>query len=230
MKKSTLGIMVAVAVVLIGAAIWYAGEAAEKANEGVVLRDNIKGNPESQVVLTEFSDFQCPACAAAAPVVAELLDMYGDQMQFEYRHFPLIQIHPHARSAAIAAEAAGVQGKFFEFHDLLFENQSVWSAAPAPQTYYIQYAEELGLDTGQFRRHLRSSLIEDKVMGDLNEARTLGLGSTPSFLLNGELVQLQSYDDLRIAIERAIGVPTGGAADEVETASEPVTSDVRFGF
>ena len=206
MKKSTWRIAGISAVVLLVGSFIYSNSAANKANEGVSFSENVKGNSEAVVVLTEYSDFQCPACGQTFPVVQDIMAQYGDRLRFEYKHFPLISIHPYAVPAAIAAEAAGQQDKFFEMHDKLFENQSTWSASSNPQAYFIRYAEEIGLDVVQFKTHLGSSLIKDRVMEGYSEARSLGLTGTPTFLLNGERVQYQSFDELITLIETAIGV------------------------
>ena len=110
-----------ITVVLFGGAIWYSSYVNEQNNEGVEIMTHVKGNPNADVVLVEYSDLQCPACAAYHPVVKEVVEQYSDEIRFEYKHFPL-PMHPYAIQAAVAAEAAGQQGMFFEFHDLLFEN------------------------------------------------------------------------------------------------------------
>jgi protein-disulfide isomerase len=226
MKKHFWKIIFAVAVVLIGGSMIYAQYSGSKANEGVVLGDHIKGNTESTVRLTEYSDFQCPACGQFYPVVKDVLAQYGDRISFEYRHYPLLSIHPYALPAAKAAEAAGVQGKFFEMHDKLFENQNAWSKSAAPQAYFIQYAEELGLDVPLFKQHMRASLIEDKIQDQFNEAQEKGLTGTPSFFLNGEKLEFQTFEDFFGAIEAALGVTAEG---ETASTSAP-QSDVMFGL
>ncbi|MAZ56704.1 disulfide bond formation protein DsbA [bacterium] len=194
-----IGILVVVA---IASSIVIANKAGKKANEDVVLEDShIKGDTDADIVLVEYSDFQCPACAVAYFEVKDLMEEHGAQVSFEYRHFPLVSIHPNAVPGAIAAEAAGVQGKFWEMHDKLFENQTAWSKGSSPQAFFIQYAEDIGLDVDMFRRHLESSIIREKVEAQFNEARELGLTGTPSFFLNGEQMQFSSYEDWKNQIE-----------------------------
>jgi len=194
-----------VAVVLIGGSVWYSGQVSKSYNEGVVLTEHIKGNPNATVTLTEYSDFECPACKQFEPVVLEVLAQYGDGIKFEYKHFPLIQIHPYAEPAAWAAEAAGQQGKFFEFQELLFENQESWIPPNStPTRNFTQYAEELGLDIVQFNRQSRSSLIKDKVRGEYEEARGLGLTGTPTFFLNGQKMNITTYQDFKAQVAAAV--------------------------
>lgn len=208
-----------IAVLLIGGAVWYSNAITNSSNDGVEVRAHVKGNAESAITLVEYSDFQCPACAQFAPIVDALVTEYGDQLRFEYKHFPLIQIHPNAEMAARAAEAAGQQGKFFEYHDMLFAKQAEWSGASIPGAFFVKYAKELGLDAEQFTRQQRSSLLQQKVRDDLSEARTLSLTGTPTFFLNGQKMTFETFQDFRAQIEAALGI-------EVEVTPDPV---VEFG-
>ncbi|KXK00831.1 MAG: Disulfide bond formation protein D precursor [Parcubacteria bacterium OLB19] len=196
-----IGIIV---VLLIGGSVWYSGSVSEKYNEGVdasVL--HVKGNPDATVTLVEYSDFQCPACAAAQPVVKDIMNEFGNEIKFEYKHFPL-PMHPLAEPAARAAEAAGQQGKFFEFHDMLFEKQKTWSNSPNPTALFVQYAEELGLDVQKFRQHMNASLLSDRISADKKDGEKLGITGTPTFFLNGEKMQMTSYNDFYEQIARAV--------------------------
>ncbi len=205
--KNHLGkIFIAIAVVAIGASIMWAQQVAKNADEGVVLSSHTKGNAAASVSLVEYSDFQCPACAQFYPVVNEIMDQYGDRIAFEYKHFPLISIHPNAMGAAKAAEAAGQQGKFFEMHDKLFENQSVWSNSANPTAFFLTYAEELSLDVELFKRHLKSAMIENSIEDSFNAARDLGLSGTPTFYLNGTQMEFSTFADFRSQIEAALGI------------------------
>lgn len=222
LQKHTGKIIIALIIALLGGAFWYADKASEQANVGIEITDKIKGNPEASVVVVEYSDFQCPACSQAAPVVADMLDQYGADVRFEYRHFPLLTIHPLALPAAKAAEAAGQQGKFFEMHDLLFDNQSAWSTAPNPTAFFMRYAEELELDTSQFKRQMGATVIEEHIRNQFNEARDLGFTGTPTFTLNGERMTFTSYQDFLDQIAAAISGDTG------EVTSDDAGPDLEF--
>ena len=167
------------------------------------LTPNVKGNSESDIRLIEYSDFQCPACKAAAPAMQALVDQYGDQFGFEYRHFPLRSIHPNAQLAAQAAEAAGIQGKFWEMHDLLFENQSQWSQSFNPERFFRNYALELGLNEDRFRFDLKSDQVKDVVNSQFDEAGALQLQGTPAFVFNGQAVDVNEFvnENLDLGIE-----------------------------
>jgi protein-disulfide isomerase len=224
-------ILTIITVVLFGGAIVYSQNANEKNNQGVVVVDHIKGNPAASVTLVEYSDFQCPACAAFQPVVNELLAQYGSQIKFEYKHFPL-PIHNFAQQAAVAAEAASQQDKFFEFHDKLFENQKEWSSSATPQAFFTQYAEELGLDVEKFKTHQNSSVLRDAVRADLADARELGLTGTPTFFLNGERMQFETFEDFIAQIALAID-PSGALTASSTASSSPEalgTPEIKFGL
>jgi len=220
-----IGIIV---VVLFGGAIWYSGMAAEKNNEGVVVEANVKGNSEAVTTLVKYSDFQCPACATFYPVVAELLEENGDKLRFEYKHFPL-PVHTSAQPAALAAEAAGQQGKFYEMHDMIFENQAEWSRAAVPNAFFIQYAEEIGLDIDAFRRHQNSSILRDKVRSNFEEGRELGVTGTPTFFLNGERMSFSTYPEFVDQILAVID-PSQLSEDSTVELESSSGSDVIFGI
>lgn len=211
-----------IAFLLIGSAAWYSSKASESYNAGITLAPHVKGNAESTVKLVEYSDFQCPACAQFQPIITEIMEEYGDKLSFEYRHFPLTQIHRLAEPAARAAEAAGQQGKFFEFHDMLFANQGTWANSSNPAQFFVQYATELGLDIDTFTRHQRASIIQNHVRTQFNEAREMGFTGTPSFTLNGQVMKFETFEDFRNQIITAIdpNILINPTADVVvETAS-----------
>lgn len=161
--------------------------------ETFALAAHEKGNTESEIRLVEYSDFQCPACKAAAPAVAELVENFGDQFVLEYRHFPLRSIHPNAQIAAQASEAAAVQGKFWEMHDKLFEMQAEWSQSFNPERFFRTYAEELGMNVDRFRFDLESDEVKDRVNANADEAAALSLPGTPAFVFNGEQVDVNTF-------------------------------------
>jgi protein-disulfide isomerase len=217
-----------ITIALIAGSVWYSNVASERNNEGVVTgTQHLKGNPEAAVTLVEYSDFQCPACAAFQPVINDLMTTYGDRVRFEYKHFPLSAIHPYAEQAARAAEAAGQQGKFFEYHDALFENQATWSRSPNPSAFFLTYAEELGLDMDTFARQMRSTALRDEVRKDAAEARQLGISGTPTFFLNGNLMQFSTFEEF---VAQVAAVADPAAAANTATTTEGSAPPVRFGI
>ncbi len=204
LKKHFWKIAALVVVLSIGGSIYYSNQVSKKADEGVVIETHVKGNPDASVVLVEYSDFQCPACAQFYPYVKEVVEQYGESIRFEYKHFPLINIHPQAVPAAIAAEAAGQQGKFWEMHDKLFENQATWSRSTSPAASFNKFAEEIGLDMVLFKKHLDSSIIRKSIDDSFNEARSKGYTGTPSFTLNGETMSFTTFEDFLAQIKSAV--------------------------
>lgn len=225
--KNTWVILGIVVVVLFGGAVWLSGASAEKSNEGVEVRAHIKGNPDATVTLVEYSDFQCPACASFQPALDELMATYGDRLQLEFKHFPLLRIHPYAMQAAMAAEAAGQQGKFFEYHDLLFANQQEWSAAAVPAALFNKYAAEIGLDLDLFKTHLKSSVLRERVEADFAAGEAQGVTGTPNFFLNGQKMQFRSFEEFVAQITLAVD-PT--LLDNASTTPSGEGAGVRFGL
>ena len=219
-----------IAVVLFGGAIWYSKVSGEKNNEGVTVTEHVKGNTDASVVLTEYSDFQCPACGAFEPVVAQVLAQYGNKIRFEYKHYPL-PIHQFAIQAAQASEAAAQQGKFFEFHDRLFADQKTWSTSQTPQVFFLQYAQDLGLNVDQFKRQMQSSIIKEAVKKAQKDAGDMGLTGTPSFFLNGQKMELSSYEDftaqIAAAVDPAAAALMQASSTNPEAGAQPA---VKFGI
>jgi len=154
---------------------------------------HIKGNPEAVLTLVEYSDFQCPACKAAGPEIIKLVEQFDGLFKLEFRHFPLRSIHPNAQLAAQASEAAGMQGKFWEMHDQLFENQELWSKSFNPKRYFSDYAETIGINVDRFEFDLESDNVKQIVNAQFDEATALGLPGTPAFTFNGEQVDVNTF-------------------------------------
>ncbi len=211
-SKRTKIIVIWVAVIAaIGLAVWglviWGGNSTQNTNTAstkVESGDWVKGNPDANVVLIEYSDFQCPACGAYYPVVKQLSEAYGDTIAIVYRHYPLVNIHPNAMPAARAAEAAGKQDKFFAFHDILFEKQSEWSTAPNEVELFTNYAQSIGLSVEQFKTDMQSSEINDLVKEDIASGTALKVNATPSFFLQGVKIQNpRSLEDFKKLIDEA---------------------------
>lgn len=149
--------------------------------------DNVKGNADASVVLIEYGDFQCPSCAAVHPHVATLMQEYGDRVAFVFRNYPLTTIHPNARAAAGAAEAAGLQGKYWEMYDSLFTNNTAWSSldGTARNDSFTSQAETIGLDIERFKADLSGSTVTRKISFDQALAKRDGIQATPTFIING---------------------------------------------
>jgi protein-disulfide isomerase len=152
------------------------------------IADHVEGNKDSKVLLVEYGDFQCPGCGAAYTNVKTLMDEYGDRIALVFRNFPLTSIHPNAKLASASAEAAGLQGKFWEMHDLLYQNQSAWENLDTSKRIdgFVSFASQLGLDTTKFTQDLANPDVTKKVNFDFTLGKQNSVSSTPTFFLNGE--------------------------------------------
>ena len=172
------------------------------------LSDHIKWSPDKKNVLVEYSDLQCPSCKGAHDFL-KTIDASGSadfeitkKVTFVYRHFPLSQIHNKANVAAYAAESATKQGKFWEMVDLLFKNQQAWSTSNDPKNeYFLNYAKELTLDIDRFKKDFESTEVKDRVAEDLREAEQIGVNSTPTFFLNGQKVDVNSFEEFKTKLK-----------------------------
>lgn len=160
--------------------------------------DNVYGNPESDVVLIEYGDFQCPGCANAAGPLNQLKEDYKDDIAFVYRHFPLVSAHPNALAAAAVSEAAGRQGKFWDMLSILFDRQSQWGNTSAADRggVFEGYARDLALDIDQFQADIGDSEVSAKINFQRTLGTEMGVDSTPTFYLNGEKLPRETLGDL----------------------------------
>lgn len=172
-----------------------------------LVSGSILGSPDAPVVITEFSDFECPACKSFAESYKDrLIEEYikDGQVQLAYKHFPLPQHEPGATWAATAAECAGDQGRFWDMHDYLFQEQGKQGPNTFTQGRLRSMGEALGLDSDQFNQCLSREEHAQKIQDDINEARQLFVNSTPSFFVNGQLVAVPTYDSVKAAIDAAL--------------------------
>jgi protein-disulfide isomerase len=166
-----------------------------------------KGRDGAPVTIEEFGDYQCPPCGALYPELEKIMADYGDRVRLVFRHYPLVRIHPNALAAAHAAEAAGLQGKFWEMHDQLYRGQKSWERAGDVRGAFAAYARSLGLDAERFSRDMSGEAVDTRVTADLERARSLGVDSTPVIFVNGRQLPFSSQTgkDLRAAIDQALG-------------------------
>ncbi len=166
----------------------------------VTPSDHSLGPHAAPVTLVEYGDFECPSCKQAAPVVRLLLSDFPDRLRFVFRHFPLEEVHPHALNAAQAAECAGGQGKFWPMHDLLFEHQHSLKG-----NNLRDYAQRLELDMARYTAEMDDTVYLQRVREHERGAAQSGVRATPTFFLNGEIVDVSfGMNALRDAVEKAI--------------------------
>lgn len=219
--KFVLGIILATVVVLIGGIFFVskmsssspsvAGNSSPVSDEQkklleVVSDDYIKGNKNASITLVEYLDFECEACRAYYPLVKQLAEEFKTDVRFVNRYFPLPG-HKNGMQAALAVEAATKQGKYWEMHDTLYDNQSSWGEkSVADPKIFEGYAAQIGLNLDQFKRDVASKEVKERVERDRNSGNRLGVSGTPTFFLNGEKIpNPKNAEDFKTFIKAAIG-------------------------
>jgi protein-disulfide isomerase len=149
---------------------------------------HVRGNPEAPVTLEEYGDFQCPPCGMFASFTAQLEKEYDSRLRVVFRNFPLT-MHEHAREAALAAEAAGLQGHFWEMHDVLYREQDAWSKAPNARELFESYAGTIGLDLDKFKKDMEGEKTRERVEADRQRGESLGVQTTPTLFINNQPVE-----------------------------------------
>lgn len=201
--KIFLGIILVTIVILVGAIFFFSAQ--DQKNQIGYTRQELTregnfafGNASSSAYLVEFSDYECPACGTFEPTVKKIREDFQDKLQVVYRNFPLAQ-HPYAEKAAIAAEAAGKMGKFWEMHDELFVNQSKLS----DQTVN-EIVKKLNLNEEEFAKLIKDQSVKDIVLKDRADGSRVGVNSTPTFYLNGKEVKPRSPQDLYDKVQESL--------------------------
>ncbi len=210
-KKRTSRVVIwGLAILLLGGSVWGLAKLVQKSSSGgelagaITSQDWVQGNREAKIVLVEYGDFQCPACAAYFPIVEQLHQDFGDELAFVYRHFPLMQIHAQAEPAARAAEAAGRQDKFWEMYGLLYAKQKDWAGQSNAEETFLKYAQGLDLDLAKYKNDFSSEEVRNRVKADYSGGLGMGLNSTPTFFLNGKRVQPRNYEEFRSIIQQSL--------------------------
>ncbi|MFD2940332.1 MULTISPECIES: DsbA family protein [Flavobacterium] len=158
--------------------------------------DHIQGKKDADILIVEYGDYQCPYCGAAYPILKEIMKKYGKQIKFVFRNFPLSEMHQYARPAAIVAEAAALQGKFWEMHDAIYENQRILS-----EPFLLELVEKLELDPHQFNVDIKKPELAAKVDSDFESGILSGVNGTPSFFVNGRKFNAGAEDLLQLMSE-----------------------------
>lgn len=190
----------------------------QKPDDQILESDWYLGNRQAEVVVVEYSDLQCPACQFYSKVGRTIVDQFGDRVGFSYRHFPLRQIHRNANLAAQAAEAAGLQGKFWEMEEILFSQQAEWSDNSQAFVNFVGYAKDIGLDTDRFRQDIDSKMVKAEVEADYLSGLVSKVNQTPTFFINGQRINnLKGPEDLVERVKFSLEEATASAT----ISSEP---------
>lgn len=170
---------------------------------GLLATDHIAGSNHAALLLVEYGDYECPSCAEAEPLTRHLVEIFGSHIKFIFRHYPLVEVHPHAETAAEAAEAAAAQGKFWLMHHLLFTH-SKHLDLPALR----HYAQTLDLDMLRFNAEMADHIYAQRVHEHRRSGEQIGLHGSPSFILNGAVVDVSfGLEHLEQAVRTALGEP-----------------------
>jgi len=187
-----------VIIVAIGAAFYAGHSLVQPPHESVTMslspangnNGHYRGNSNAPLTLVEYGDYQCPACASFNVVINEVLRRYGDKVRLEFRHYPLTPLHANAMQAAIAVEAAGEQGHYWEMHDVLLESQQQWAHAANPQSAFTDIAARIGLDQKRFMQSLQApEEFQQRIANDVTGGRGAHVEATPTFFLNGRQLE-----------------------------------------
>jgi len=189
--KRTVLIVAAVIIAIVGFFVATKPKNPAQNNSGVQPTSHIEGKGSAGVTLIEYGDYQCPYCQEYYPIVKQVQTQFADQIFLQFRNFPLESLHKNARAGARAAEAANLQGKFWEMHDALFENNDPkgatgWVASSNPTTYFNQFAQSIGINVEQFKADFASSKVNDLINADLAAGTALKITGTPTFFLDGK--------------------------------------------
>ncbi len=175
---------------------------------------HVRGNPEAPVTLEEFGDFECPPCKGISTFLDELAREYNPRLRIIFRNFPLA-MHKHARKAALAAETAGFQGRFWEMHDLLYREQEVWSKTEDATELFNAYAGIIGLDLARFKKDLEDEKAKERVDSDQERGTSLGVKSTPTVFVNNR--ELGTADRTPEGLHKVIDAALKGEAEPSPT-------------
>lgn len=200
MSKRFLIIFAALIVLFTGALVLSKKDTSTSpGNSSAKLSEHKVGQNTKNVTLVEYGDFQCSACYQFESVLEQIREIYKNDITFQFRHFPLSEIHLNAVAAARASEAASNQGKFWEMHDALYKSQdpsgkSGWVASKTPNTFFEEIARQLNLDVEKFKTDSASAAVNDVIQADRAEAKRLGFNGTPSFMLDGKQISQPRAD------------------------------------
>ena len=167
---------------------------------------HVLGPPNAPVRLEEFGDFECPPCGMFHPILQQMHAEFGDKLAITFREFPLVPTHQHALAAASAAEAAGLQNKFWEMHDLLYEHQNDWKKEFDVRPIFESYAKQIGLDIERYQRDMNGDLVAQRIFADGKRGHSLGVKGTPTVFINGREVPFDNLpaEKLRVVIQNEL--------------------------
>lgn len=231
MSKQFLAVIIAVILVFVAIFAFNNNKSSSNSSSGSGKpSEHIEGLGQDHVTLVEYGDYECPYCGEYFPIVKQVVAQYYNQITFQFRNFPLTSLHPNAFAGARAAEAAALQGKFWQMHDLLYEQNEIyyqsnettknWVGASDPQPYFDQYASQLGLNIAKFNQDYNSNQVDETINADMAEGNKLGIDATPTFFLDGKQISVgESASEFDTLISSAIAQKTGKSSSTAPTSA-----------
>ena len=209
-SKSPFIIIGAVMVFALIGGVWF--YRSRKPSIVLITKGGVPGAQPPQVIgpntphvtIEEFGDFQCSPCGKVHPVLKKVEEDYGSRVAIVFREFPMTQLHANALEAARAAEAAGLQGAFWQMHDFIYDTQEMWSNWRDVRSVFARQATIMGLDPKRLRRDMDSAEVQQRIAADQQRGQSLGVVGTPTFFLNGRLITPEELEHLRELIEAAL--------------------------
>lgn len=219
MSKQFWGVIAAIIVVFIGIYAIAGHKSGTPSGNTSQVSNHLEGGNSAGVTLVEYGDYQCPACGEYYQPLKDTVKKFNSQIHFQFRNFPLTSLHPNAFAGARAAEAAAIQGKFWQMHDLLYDQNvayynsgqttQTWINASDPLNDFVSYAKQLGLDTTQFKQDYASDKVNSIIDADMAEGNKLNITATPTFFLDGKQIQPNpTVDSISQAISAEINAKT----------------------
>lgn len=176
-------------IILVFGGILYFNDSKKTPSTSASPSNHVEGQDADHVTLLEYGDYECPYCGEYYPTVKQVVQQYSADITFQFRNLPLSSIHPNAFAGARAAEAASLQGKFWQMHDALYENQDAWVSSSDPETYFDSYAQQLGLNVSKFESDFSSEQVNDTINADIAAfGKTGAEEATPTFFLDGKQI------------------------------------------
>ena len=216
-ETKLFGGIILATLVIVGGAIFFLSRPSsvtpQKADEKLLMGTHHYeiSTASAKATLVEFGDYECPACGAYAPVVDQVLKDFSGSLNYVFREYPLTSIHPNAMLGSEAAQAAGLQGKYWQMHEILYQKQNEWSVVDGATARkdILGYAKNIGLNVEQFTKDLDSNTVKNYVQADMNDGDALGINQTPTFYLNGVMMNNpSSLADFESAVRAAITAPS----------------------
>ncbi|HEX4774519.1 MAG TPA: thioredoxin domain-containing protein [Candidatus Saccharimonadales bacterium] len=223
MSKQFLAVIAAVIIVFIGifALTNKSGGSSNSNGKAGTLTHHVEGQGQDGILLQEYGDYECPYCGQYFPIVKQVEQEFDKQITFQFSNFPLVSIHQNAFAGARAAEAAALQGKFWQMHDALYESQSQWTSASDPSSLFDQLAQQLGLNVTQFKSDYASTQVNNLINADMAQGNKLGITGTPTFYLDGKQIQVGESVP---AFEQVIKAEIAKKAGNTSTTSTPANT------